>query len=67
MSNKYFRLLNAFLWPVPDKNMLQANAGNFLLDLVMPHDAKFSTTGILFLTEMLILDMSKAVVKNAFL
>jgi hypothetical protein len=32
MSSKYFRLLNVFLWPVPGKNMLQANAGNFLQD-----------------------------------
>jgi hypothetical protein len=39
----------------------------FLLqDWVMSVDAEFGTTGFLSLTEMLIFDMSKAVVKNAF-
>jgi len=33
----------------------------------MSADAEFGTTGFLSLAEMLIFDMSKAVVKNAFL
>ena len=40
-----FRPLNVFLWPVPGKNMLQVNTGNFLLDYVMPDDAGITTGG----------------------
>jgi len=32
IGGERFRPLNVFLWTVPGKNMLQANAGNFLQD-----------------------------------
>ncbi len=45
IGSERFRLLNVFLWPVPGKNMLQANTGNFLQDQVMPDDAGITTGG----------------------
>ena len=38
-------LLNAFLQPVPGKNMRQAKVGNFHQDLVIPDDAGIITGG----------------------
>ena len=59
IGSERFRLLNVFLWPVPGKNMLQAKAGNFVQDQVMPCNVVFNTDGFQSLREMQKVDMVK--------